>query len=237
MQDGKQSIKHAELEIALLIRPMLETMRNILRNLILCKKNLPDQSISMCPKPLDYLAARCLSCKCDPIEVAQFWIIPDLPHKIRNDCLRCSCAYDQHIPINYILEYEACNDESNIEEEDSMIDMLDQLCNASVEFAHFLMYVADCSTKDDPFWIGLVQMIMDENDFNLQLADELRIIQKKYEQKMSKRKQNKKNNELTMIYNLMHTIKEYHMIDEQMVAIKQTQETMMEQYEYEVPKI
>jgi GTP-binding protein EngB required for normal cell division len=236
MQDGMQSIKHAQLEISLLIRPMLEAIRNILRNLILCKKNLQDQSINMCSKPLNYLAARCLSCKSDPIEVAQFWIIPDLPHKIQNDCLECSCAYDQHIPINYILEYEACNDDSNIEEEDDMIDMLDQLCNATVEFAHFLMYVAR-STKDDPFWTGLVQMIMDENDFNLQLAEELRIIQKKYEQKMSKMKQNKKNIELTMIYKLMHTIKEYPMIDEQMLAVKQTQETMMEQYEYEVSKI
>ncbi len=78
---------------------------------------------------------------------------------------------------------------------------------------------------------------MDENDFNLRLAEELKIIQKKYEQNMSKMKPNKENFELLVIYNLIYIIREYPMVYKQMIAIKQTQETLTEQYEYEVQKI
>jgi hypothetical protein len=57
MQGKYQSLKQA------LIRPILETMRNILRNMIVQTIDLPEQSIQLNPKLIHRLAARCLSCK------------------------------------------------------------------------------------------------------------------------------------------------------------------------------
>jgi GTP-binding protein EngB required for normal cell division len=236
MQDGRPSIKHAQLEIDLLIRPILEAIRNILRNLILSKQGLKDQSIIMYPKPLEYSAARCLICKTDPSSIGPFRIITDVPHKIQHDCCNCSCPYDQHIPINYVLEYELDDDESSFEQKEDMVNMLDQLRDATAEFAYFLMYIAH-STKEDPFFMGLIRMIMDENEFNIQLVKDLRKIQSKHEENMSKIQSNKKKIDLSAIYDLINTISELPTIDEQMVAVKQTQETLMEQYEYEVQKL
>ncbi len=54
---------------------------------------------------------------------------------------------------------------------------------------------------------------------------------------MSKIQSNKKKIDLSAIYDLINTISELPAIDEQMVAVKQTQETLMEQYEYEVQKL
>jgi hypothetical protein len=236
MQDGRPSIKRAQLKIDLLIRPMLESIRNILRNLILSEKDFKDQSIIMCPKPLDYSAAHCFSCKTDPARIGPFQIITDVPHRFQNDCRDCPCPCDQHIPINYALEYELDDEESSSEQKEDMIDILDQLSKAAPEFAYFLIYVAR-STKEDPFFIGLIRMIMDENEFNIQLAKDLRRIQNKHEENMSKMQSNKKKTDLSTIYDLINTISDLPTIDEQMKAIKQTQEILMEQYEYEVQKL
>jgi hypothetical protein len=128
------------------------------------------------------------------------------------------------------------DDESSSEQKEDMVNMLDQLCDATAEFAYFLMYIAH-STKEDPFFMGLIRMIMDENEFNIQLVKDLRKIQSKHEENMSKIQSNKKKIDLSAIYDLINTISELPTIDEQMVAVKQTQETLMEQYEYEVQKL
>ena len=78
MKNGWQSSKHAQFEISSMIRPIFETIRNILRNRVLCKKNLSNELIELHPKPLHRTGTRCRSCKPNPQQVDKFWIIPGL---------------------------------------------------------------------------------------------------------------------------------------------------------------
>ncbi|CAF4658628.1 unnamed protein product, partial [Rotaria sp. Silwood2] len=100
-----QTIKHAQLEISYMIRPILETMRNTLRNIILLK-NKSNQFIKQNAKPLHSRATRCLSCKGDLEQVTEFWIFSTRTHAIEKDgCLMCMCSLDQHVTIDYALSY------------------------------------------------------------------------------------------------------------------------------------
>ena len=234
MQEGGLSIKEAQFKIDLLIRPMLETIRNLLRNLILAKTGQKNQSIILCPRFLEYTAARCLLCSAkDLVRIDPFSIRPDHPHRFVNDCSDCTCDPSQHIPLNYILKYAMDSDEANAMEQEDMIGMLDELVEAGVEFAHFLIHTAR-STKDDPFFLGLIQMIVEESELNSQLAKEIRKIQNQYDDLMNKKQSNKKPSDLKTIYDLILEIEELPPIQEQMLAIKKTREMLMEKYQYDV---
>ena len=45
-----QSVRHAQIEATCMIRPILETMRNILRNTVLWNMDSPHKSIELRPK-------------------------------------------------------------------------------------------------------------------------------------------------------------------------------------------
>ncbi|CAF2753086.1 unnamed protein product [Rotaria sp. Silwood2] len=239
-----QSIKHAQFEISYMIRPILEAMRNILRNIILCKKNISNQFIELNSKPLHFTATRCRSCKDSLQQVGQFCILSTCPHEIQNECFMCTCTIDQHVPINYILDHK-CSNFSSSDLQNRMINILNKLCHASVELAYFLISTT-CSTKDDPFLNALVEMIVEEtyiceiqttNDFNKQLVQELSKLESQYEQQMSKMKSTNENIDLPAIEKLIMNISEYSIIRVQMTAVKKGRQMMIEEYEYEVQKI
>ena len=244
MKSGWQSVKNAQFEISHMIRPMSETMRNVLRNIILCKNNLPNESIVLHSKPLHRTATRCRNCKPHPYQVGKFWVLPTVPHEIQDGCFMCSCALDQHVSVDYMLEYDLLNNSSKLSL-NQMIAVINSLCDAGTDFAHFLIHTAG-SKKGDPFFIGLVEMIVEETSIcksketahlNTQLVEELRKLQNRYEQHMDKKKSNRKNVELSAIYKLIEIIGNHSMVREQMVAMKQTQRIVMEEYEYEVEAI
>jgi GTP-binding protein EngB required for normal cell division len=237
-----QSIKHAQFQILHMIRPMLEAMRNILRNLILHKMNLLKESIELRPKPIYRPATLCLSCKPCQNLVGRFLVAQDIPHEIHKDCRRCRCPLNQHVPTYYVLEYELSNVSPHYNQ-NQMTDMLHQLCHASAEFANFLVHIV-CFAKDDPFLVGLVQMIMEENYFytnsilnclNSHLANALRDLQSKYEHQMNEISQCQRHNKLSDIYNLITTIRKHSMIHEQLTAHNNGQKMMMKQGELEIP--
>ncbi|CAF4773530.1 unnamed protein product, partial [Rotaria sp. Silwood2] len=81
-----QSIKHAQFEIIQMIRPILEAMRNILRNLGLYKMNSLETLIELRPKVNDRPSTRCLKCKPSINLVGNFPIAYDRPHVVEKDC-------------------------------------------------------------------------------------------------------------------------------------------------------
>ena len=106
-----KSVKHTQLTVSLLIRPILETMRNILRNIVLWNAKLRKVSIGLYPRIIKGRAAICLTC---PRQISSIWIdfriTPDestllssinveLVHVVRTD----------HYPIDYELEYKLCD--------------------------------------------------------------------------------------------------------------------------------
>ncbi|CAF3670281.1 unnamed protein product [Rotaria sordida] len=239
-----QSIKHAQFEISYMIRPILETIRNILRNLILHKENLLNEYIEINSKPVHVAANHCRSCKSNVKQVGRFWILYPTQHEIRNACNMCDCTLDQHVSIDYVLDYKCSNKLSN-NLQNKMTDILNKLCDASAKIVYFLIYAA-CSTKDDPFLKGLKEMIREEtyiceieksNALNLQLAEELLKVESQYKQQWNKVKLAQENIDLPGVYKLIKVISDYPTVHEQMVAVKKRQKMILEEYEYEADKI
>ena len=235
MQNADQSIKAAQLQIDLLISPILETMRNLLRNLILATNDkTKNQSIIMSSKSLDYTAGRCLSCPLvDPVKIDPFFIRHHLPHRFANGCQNCSCDSVQHSPMYHTLEYQMDIDESNRMDSSEIVEMLDELRDAGVEFAYFLVHVAH-STEDDPIFVGLTQMIMEENQLNPRLSKEIRKFHNEHEDLMRKRQSNRNQTDPSIIYDIISNIEECPPIHEQMTAIKQTRAILMDKHQHEV---
>ncbi|CAF3126043.1 unnamed protein product [Rotaria sp. Silwood2] len=242
LSNGWKSIKHAQIEIVQMIRPILETMRNIFRNIILWKIDSPNKFIELYPQVIPRSSMFCTVCKPVPVQLDNFWILPDYVHEFRNGCLVCSCMQNQHISIDYILKYRILNNSSN-HQENEMNDLLNRLNTASAEFAYFLINVAH-STIEDPFLRGLLRMIDEEkqicadqriNQLNLQLVKELETLTVAYKEQMKKIQMKQQQNTLEVIYEIIKRVCEYPMIREQIEVIRQKRRTHKdEQHEFQV---
>ncbi|CAF1213752.1 unnamed protein product [Rotaria sordida] len=240
IQGKQQSIKQTQLQISHMIRPMLEAMRNILRNLILWNIYTPNKLIELNPIVLHRSAAVCYTCQPDVIQRDKFWIAKNLSHEIRNTCYSCKCASDRHIRIDYELDY-TCSERCSNYSQDEIKKSLTLLLRASVEFAYFLMNVAR-SSKDDPFLIGIVHMIDEESnlcacrvphEMNLELVGKLKELMLRFEQYTYELESKQDHSKLHDIYTWIQTIYENPMVRVQMDAIKQSREIIMKQYECE----
>jgi hypothetical protein len=198
-------------------------------------------SIKLIAKGIDGPTTVCLSCKTDLILVAKFLIMPNDLHGRLNKCLRCKCAPDKHILIDYTLRYEASSNPVN-HDENEMIDQISLLLNTTVEFAHFLKST-DYSSKDDPYLVGLRHMIQKEtqiclenktNQSNTMLLEELKKLKNKYEYRINEMKPNRNNIELPVIYERIKVTKNYPDVHEQMNAVREGQENMMKYYEHQI---
>ncbi|CAF4081765.1 unnamed protein product, partial [Rotaria sordida] len=117
------SMKHAQLEINLMIRPMLEAMRNILRNLILCDAGSSKVSIELCPIVIKCTTAICLKCSRESLQAAGFQITMDSLHVFHNKCRTCRCDPSDHYPIDYELGYKQCDDSKKIASKKERIEL------------------------------------------------------------------------------------------------------------------
>ncbi|UJR32405.1 hypothetical protein I4U23_019867 [Adineta vaga] len=240
------STKQAQFEILYMVRPILETMRNILRNLILITMKRSDKFIELISKSLHRRITRCLSCKSVPISVAHFWIIPDNPHDIQTNRLVCQCSIKQHVSLDYTIEYR-CQHPTVHNQKAFSNDVSYNLCAASAKFAIFLESTDYC-TKGDPFLNGLMEIIAEETDicnihnqkenhFNSQLVEELIKLKEQYQQELNKIKSNSKTIDIKAVYEIIEVIGQYPMVKEQMAAVKHTHQMMMKKYEHEVQMI
>jgi GTP-binding protein EngB required for normal cell division len=72
-----QSIEAAQLQITFMVRPMLEVIRNILRNILLYETNSSIQLKAAC---VDQPTIICYKCDRTPQMFNEFWIFPDHTH-------------------------------------------------------------------------------------------------------------------------------------------------------------
>jgi hypothetical protein len=226
-----------------MIRPILETIRNTFRNIILLRMELKNTSIQLISKGIDFPNTVCLSCKLTLISVGKFWIHSAKLHASLKKCPTCFCVPDQHISVDYTLRYEEVSNDSENHDENEMIDQVSLLLNASIELARFLKSTA-YSSKDDPFRVGLTRMIQEEkqicvqekesNDLNIQLLDELEKLKNKYECLMSEMNPNQNNIELPVIYERIQITRNYPGVHEQMNAVEKGHKNMMENYEQKI---
>ncbi|CAF3522110.1 unnamed protein product [Rotaria socialis] len=240
LHNGWQSVKHAQFEIVRLIRPILEAMRNILRNFILWDMDSPNKSIVLWPQPVPRSSKLCTSCQRHPIQAGNFWIMPDNIHEYQNRCLVCSCHKNQHIAVDYKLKYKVFHHASNYEQ-NQMNDLINRMNFASIDFAYFLINVAR-STTEDPFLVGLLGIIEEEkqicvqkksNHLNSALVKELDELIVSHKEQMKKIQSNPPEDNLEAIYERINTVCTYPMIREQIAVIRENKNKHRDKH-YEV---
>ncbi|CAF1052697.1 unnamed protein product [Rotaria sordida] len=237
-----QSIEHAQLEIQYMIRPMLETMRNRLRNHLLWTRDSSNTSIELCPKAISSNIALCLSCQSHCDRFGKFWICLNKQHKLdRNKCFSCICNLKRHVSIDYQLDYKlALNQRKyNYNEMTNIIELI----KLSAYFANVLLCGSDDS-QNDPFLFSIDQMIKEEyfiyshyhpNIFNLKLYDSLKDLKRHYQQDMEEMSNKQRDYiDLSRIDERIKYVSTLPMIDEQINAIKQSRELFIIEHEYQV---
>jgi hypothetical protein len=156
IEQGLQKAQSARIEINQLIRPLLETLRNNFRNFILSKTRYSDCSIELHPTSLLCPSAICYSCQWNCYLCGQFWIVSDCSHEYRNICHTCSCHLQQHIRIEYKLEWKYLINQSR----QTFISRED-LLYIIVHLSNFILQKRNI-TNNDLFLICLNKMIDEE---------------------------------------------------------------------------
>ncbi|CAF1157506.1 unnamed protein product [Adineta ricciae] len=185
---GLQNQQILRSEIRRLIRPIFETIRNLLQNQILFQFSSSIQSIEIRFKPLDFNNATCYSCHRQSKQIGPFWIVFDLIHQFSNKCDTCSCPSNQHIPISSYLEYYLSDKPFKYIPSDIQ-SSIENLIRESAFLSNWLMRTSRQQSPEDLFCLYLERMIKDEyyvlekkpyNKFNAKLYDLLIILRVQY---------------------------------------------------------
>ncbi|CAF4677576.1 unnamed protein product [Rotaria sp. Silwood1] len=104
------SSEHLQLKVNEIIRPTLEAMRNILRNIALLDEKKSKAQIKLKTVAVSQSSSICSECKRSPKEFNGMWILPDDLHLVPEMSSKCKCGHTKHINVNYKLEYETWHD-------------------------------------------------------------------------------------------------------------------------------
>jgi hypothetical protein len=237
-RENWQSIEHAHFQLTELIWPMLETIRNTMRNAILLENNLFKSLIKLRPKPVSGNAIVCLDCK-SPELLDKFWIVPDELHILSNRCDNCQCGLLRHAKINYLLTYETWIDKQKPTPTEIKAN-LNQLKQMITDFIYIFKDVIHISKENHPILSALNQMIDEEKDIfskkgrnilNSNLHDELEKLKNQCEKLSTAPASNRKPMSLPDIYKIIQKVSKTDTIREQMDAIKETQKIYMAEQE------
>ena len=236
------SAKNAQIQIRTLVRPMLEAMRNILRNIVLKDAGSPRTSIELCPIAVEQPTGICFTCPRQYKPAGDFWAVRDALHVLLKRCGTCPCRSEDHLSIDYRLEYRQRAD--SIDNTDgTMKTMLNDLCRMSARFAIFLTNTADIS-ENDPFSVGIRRMIKEESDIrenknpcdlNSRLFRELRKLKEDFEDMKKECLAEKARIDLSKIFSTIERMNNHELVKSQVTAAKKWHKFMIKHYECEVP--
>ncbi|CAF3166627.1 unnamed protein product [Rotaria sp. Silwood2] len=228
-----QSIKHARFQIKNMIRPILETLRNHLRNIILYNSN---SCIKLQATHTKQSTMICYAYNRHPKNYGDIWIMPDHLHYSPD-----MCTSGEQKPIKYTLNYEFLNQtlDESIKELKSEHDNLYVTC---AKFSYFLMKTSS-NSKENPFLSDINRIIHEEkyicrtqtmNDLNRQLLNRLEELKIKYEEYLHTIKSSSDDLTLSGIYNLIKSTYKISMIKIQLNAINKYQQTLVLNNQHEV---
>ncbi len=231
IHQGLQKVEQVRLEIKQIIRPILETIRNNIRNFVLSKLGYSNWFIELRPISLLYPSAICYSCQRNYYQFGELFIMSDSPHEYRNTCYSCSCTSDQHIRIDYRLEYKYSSNQTNYRPLQALT-YKENLLYICVHLAHFIMH-EDRITNNDPFLFYLNKIIDEEryifenisfSRMNIALYHQLINFKHDYQRQIDiiKQKNNQNNYD---VYDLIEKVKHIPMIKIQLDAARRIQET------------
>jgi GTP-binding protein EngB required for normal cell division len=234
-----QSIEHAQFSVKQLIRPMLETTRNILRNITLLKENSSKLLIRLCPIVLTQSSTLCYKCPRIPQRFSDFWILPDTVHTFSNTSEDCDCSKKKHVDVDYKLEYIVAPYEGE-QSFEKMKSNFEQLRMTILEFGQFYAYIIDVLKQNDPMLSALKQIIAEEDQIrsekgakclNVTLYNMFIGLKKEYKERRTSSISIHLPVDLPSIYEQIEMISRIDEVNEQMWAIQQAQKIYLKQHE------
>jgi GTPase SAR1 family protein len=237
-----KSIEHAQFQINQLIRPVLEAIRNILRNIILQTEKTSKRPILLVPKMISRPSTICNTCERTPRRYSDFWILPDDLHYFSDKCADCECSRKRHVSLDYQLEY-ALSDDVNRQFMNEMQSNLDYLKQASQKFGCFFYSITHTSEVNGPVLSYLNQMIEEENKIcqqkgtpclNSILHTKLNQFREEYNQTQNISMSNRNSIHLAEIYKLIESVTDLDLIRKQIDVIKRYHQKYMSEQETEI---
>jgi hypothetical protein len=239
--DEWQSTRKLALDISMLAQPLMETLRLILYNSVLCEFRLVSKEMILNSNPVNIEI--CSNCAQNNIvKVGPFWIVEYEPEK-NNTVKHCQCPFDErHFLIESTVKHDFSLqpiDFSSAEFNTSFHDFLLK-CDRLVYFIR----QKEVSNQDDPFgtvierFLEEEQQISDKNMSNLNMNK--RIKEKlgsiKQIRQQNKQKLIKSNEKLSLkdAYKIIDQLKTIRMVNEQLESIKKSRQWKREANEYRV---
>ncbi|UJR32381.1 hypothetical protein I4U23_019843 [Adineta vaga] len=199
-----EAIKRAQIEIAQLIHPLLETIRHILRNIIIRKINSMKVSIQLHSE--------------------------DIPLDEREK----DNYEDQHLPyqptpLDFLQNYDVSNCPL-AKKQNEMIKHLSFLYDTSAEFGYFLAYCTVYS-NGNPFLTGLFRLMTEEKNvcdeysrsyMNMQLVESLKALSFNYEECMKTFKSDRKRFRLSEIQERIRYMYTYPLVSAYVIEDQRT---------------
>jgi hypothetical protein len=234
------SIKHAQIMITSLIRPMMETTRSVFRNLLLWQGD-KRYTIELYAQSVAQSSYLCTACPYRTTQIKDFPIIKYSIHHYRKsgECDKCQCKHIDHLPILYELRYKS-NAIENSQIHTQAGDSRDRLLRGCLIFTRFLLHTA--RTNEDPFLPWLDLFIREElylcsqessNILNTELQMHLQDLKDEYQKQLHETKHDQDHTSIDKIYQWIEKVQEFQMINEQMNAIKTSQMEIMKNHEHD----
>ncbi|CAF3403763.1 unnamed protein product [Rotaria sp. Silwood2] len=239
------SSEHLQLKVNEIIRPTLEAMRNILRNITLLDEKKSKALIKLKTVAISQSSSICSECKRTPKEFNGMWILPDDLHLVLERTSKCNCGHMKHINVNYKLEYETWHDV----DQSSIIEMksnFNQLKEVILELAHFYVYISSISKQKDLLLIFLNKIIAEESQIcsekgsqclNSNLRKKLIELKEEYEKKQNALKSNCPAIDVSNTYELIESIGIIDEMKKQLDVTKQSLENHLKKYDKEISYI
>jgi hypothetical protein len=236
------SMKHAQMMITLLVRPILETIRNALRNLALWELEKKQRIIELKAQSISLPGWLCTSCsyRVTPIDNISIITRPVHNYRTANGCDRCHCALGKHLPIFYQPQYQLSGTKGTGFYAETKA-MKDRLVYGTVIVSQFSLYTTENSENPFLFWLNLFieeQAHLSSKEtssmINIELSKKLLEEKDAYINGLQDIKRDDDRIKLDAVYNCIGEILAYPMIAEQMNATKESQMKMMKNNEHDV---
>jgi hypothetical protein len=236
------SIKHAQMLITLLVRPILETLRNILRNLVLGDMKINQHVIKMEVQSIPQPVSLCTTGQRDMIQIGDIWIVKNSLDGNRTSDERNTnhCVSNEHLSIFYELKYQLGGSKtvlfySNLEK------LKDRLLHCSLIMTQFLLHTSHISQNPFLSWFNL--LVADEEHiylnekqsiFHVKLYNNILNMKRKYEKSLNENNFDQQHISLDAVYQCIQEVLTCPTVAEQMNAINASQMKMMKDEEYDV---
>ncbi|UJR14418.1 hypothetical protein I4U23_001415 [Adineta vaga] len=239
-KDEWKSIEHAQFEINRMVRPMLETIRNTMRNTIILQKDSPQPLIQLEAQSIGKNMIVCPTGKRRSKLIRGFLILLNEPHASLDPCDRCSGTLSEHFKIDYELKYRDLEKAEQIPTMKEIQTTEEQLKQLIINFGKFFKNVVHLSEKADSISNTLKEIIDEEEylssqkesrNFNSYLCQKLKVLRQDYERVWTERRTIEEPMKLPNIYDQIKIGRKNSLVNAQMDAIRKSEELFMKEHE------